>query len=355
MKIFYGVQGTGNGHISRARSLSTALSKLDTDVDYLFSGRPREQFFDMEQFGDWQCKRGLTFVTERGRINPVKTVLSNNLVEFTKDLGSLDLSGYDMVISDFEPVTAWAAKRQGVKCYGIGHQYAFGHNIPKEGVDINSRILMNYFAPTHYAVGLHWHHFGHPILPPIIDVDHHGESATKDKVLVYLGFEMPEDVIPLLQLFRDKEFYYYGNFKEPVTQENVHLRPLSRDGFKRDLSDCEGVICNAGFELASEALHFGKKLLVKPLLGQMEQLSNALAMEELGLGHRMNTLDPFAIRRWLDSDSASPCEYPDVAKAIAEWLVDPNRPSIESLSEQLWSQTRIRGEQQSLNLSAAAV
>lgn len=354
MKIFYGVQGTGNGHISRARSLSKALSKLDTQVDYFFTGRPKDQYFDMEPFGNWQSARGLTFVTERGQINPYKTVLQNNILEFYSDLRKLDLSGYDMVISDFEPVTAWACKKQGIKCYGIGHQYAFGHNIPREGVDLNSKILMNLFAPTHHQMGLHWHHFNAPILPPIIDVDHHGNTAEQDKVLVYLGFETPAEVIPLLQLFRDKQFFYYGAFDQAETRGNVHLRPLSRDGFKRDLADCEGVICNAGFELASEALHFGKKILVKPLLGQMEQLSNALAMEQLGLGHRMNSLDPYAVRQWLNEPHGTACDYPDVAKAIAEWLVNENRPSIETLSEELWAKTSIRGEKQTLNLASAA-
>jgi uncharacterized protein (TIGR00661 family) len=44
------------------------------------------------------------------------------------------------------------------------------------------------------------------------------------------------------------------------------------------------VICGAGFELAGESLQLGKKLLVKPLKGQFEQLSNALALEKASTG-----------------------------------------------------------------------
>jgi UDP:flavonoid glycosyltransferase YjiC (YdhE family) len=37
MKILYGVQGTGNGHISRARLMADAFSRRnDVEVDYLF-------------------------------------------------------------------------------------------------------------------------------------------------------------------------------------------------------------------------------------------------------------------------------------------------------------------------------
>jgi uncharacterized protein (TIGR00661 family) len=48
---------------------------------------------------------------------------------------------------------------------------------------------------------------------------------------------------------------------------------------------------NAGFELASEAMFLGKKILVKPLAGQMEQLSNALVIDSLELGMVMKRLN----------------------------------------------------------------
>lgn len=45
MRILYGVQGTGNGHLSRSRVVAKALAKHDIQVDYFFSGRQPEQFF----------------------------------------------------------------------------------------------------------------------------------------------------------------------------------------------------------------------------------------------------------------------------------------------------------------------
>ena len=47
------------------------------------------------------------------------------------------------------------------------------------------------------------------------------------------------------------------------------------EGFQQDLHRCEGVICSAGFELPSEAIQLGKKLLVQPVAGQMEQQQRA--------------------------------------------------------------------------------
>ena len=57
MRILYGVQGTGNGHITRARHLAAAFNERDDiSVDYLFSGRPKHRYFDMEVFENLQFK-----------------------------------------------------------------------------------------------------------------------------------------------------------------------------------------------------------------------------------------------------------------------------------------------------------
>lgn len=339
MRILYGVQGTGNGHITRARAIVPHLDRAGIDVDFIFSGRAKEGYFDMEPFGQWRHFQGLTFASNQGKISVFNTLKKNSVMQLIQDIKALDLSPYDLVITDFEPISAWAARQQGVNSIGLGHQSAFHYDIPTEGETKVTRKLMQWFAPAATQIGLHWHHFGHPILPPIIDVGETCSMAISNKVVVYLGFESPEKVIPLLQTFPNTQFIYYGEFKEPQTLKNISLRPLSREGFKRDLADCEGVISNAGFELISEALHLGKKLLVKPLSGQMEQLSNARALRELALGSNMATLNTSAIDSWLKSNHSPRCEYPDVAKAITNLITSGKPIDLQLLADQLWSQT----------------
>ena len=67
MKILYGVQATGNGHITRARSMATELRNAHIDVDYLFSGRLCSKLFNMDTFGNYRCLPGLTFTTHDGK------------------------------------------------------------------------------------------------------------------------------------------------------------------------------------------------------------------------------------------------------------------------------------------------
>ena len=173
MKILYGIQGTGNGHISRARILARHLEKTNADVTYLFSGRERDDFFDMEIFGDFICLRGFTFYSTNGAVSYKKTIFNNNIFHFLSDVMSLDITGYDLIITDFEPVSAWAGKLRGKKIIGVGHQYAFNHNIPRAGDNALTRSIMRYFSPATISIGLHWHHFGNQeVLPPIIDTEH---------------------------------------------------------------------------------------------------------------------------------------------------------------------------------------
>lgn len=336
MRILYGVQATGNGHITRARIMARALADVDAQVDWVFSGRPREALFDMDIFGNFQSFRGLTFAIRSGRVHYGKTLLSCNFRQLYRDIQSLDLTDYDLIINDFEPVSAWAARRAGKKVIGLSHQNAFQHRIPKAGSNPFVSSFMRWFAPADQPIGLHWHHFGQPILPPLVEPSHYPNQPRARHYLVYLPFSEPKDILPQLRSFSDYHFSVYLPVSEPSEEGHIHLRPFSREGFQRDLHQCEGVICSSGFELPSEAIQLGRKLLVQPVAGQMEQLSNALALTQLGYGHATRTLGKSAIGEWLPLPRPQPVHYPNVAKAIAEWLKNTGGENIQPLQESLW-------------------
>lgn len=343
MKIFYGVQGTGNGHLSRARAMAHELSKYpDVEVNWLFSGRQRQAYFDMDMFGDFQCQTGLTFHSHAGRIQPLKTASKARLIRLWKDIRSPDLSSYDLVISDYEPITARAARHQKVRSVGIGHQYAFCHQVPERGGNLLTRAIMQKFAPVDVPVGLHWHHFDQPVLPPIVDLDDDlvAQGDTANNVLVYLPFEDQSSLLPLFRQFQQFQFYVYGPNLAWRDERNVHTRPPSRDGFQHDLVNSQWVICNSGFELISEALQLGKHVLAKPLNGQMEQLSNAAALEQLGYATIEERIDYSSLDFWFSCElSLVRPNYPNVAGALADWIHQGCHDSVASLSRQLWAET----------------
>lgn len=336
MHIFYGVQGTGNGHITRARVMAKELYKAGIQVDFQFSGRQKDQFFDMALFQDYRVKEGLTFSVNHGKVSYVKTALGCKPVTFIKDIKNLDLSRYDLVITDFEPVTAWAAKTQGIPVLGLGHQYAFKFKIPKTGSDPLADMVMRYFAPADKRIGLHWHHFGQPILPPIIET-REPKPVIGNKIVVYLPFEDTQEIIAQLTPFEHYEFHAYMPKPTPSPVDHIVCKALCREGFQEDLSNCAGIISNAGFELASEALQLGKKILVKPLSSQMEQISNAAALVQLGYGHAMEELDCKAIEHWLHDSHAVHVSYPNTAKLLVEWLQNGMPEMTQEYIENIWN------------------
>ncbi|WP_295627928.1 MJ1255/VC2487 family glycosyltransferase [uncultured Nitrosomonas sp.] len=341
MKIFYGIQGTGNGHITRGRIMAKELQAADLDVTYQFSGRPQDKFFDMEVFNGHQWRHGLTFVTEKGKINHLKTVWHSKPLRFLDDINQLDLSSYDLVICDYEPVTAWAARRQNKKTVGISHQYAFQYNIPRAGNDLISETIMQNYAPVNTNIGLHWHHFDQPLLPPVIETPYVSQQNQKNKIIVYLPFEDQRYVMSTLAPFKSFDFFMYSPEVIPSMHSHIYCNPLSLQGFQRDLSDCAGIICNAGFELASESLQLGKKILVKPLHAQMEQVSNALALHTLGYGQMMHTIDATIIEQWLHETRAIRVTFPNTARYLVQWIQD-GMPQIEqSWCDRIWSEVRV--------------
>ncbi len=337
MKLLYGVQGTGNGHISRARMMAHHFSQRGIEVQYLFSGRPPEQYFDMAAFGNYQVYAGLTFVTDKGRISNLKTVLQAQPVQFIRDLRNLDLSSYDAIITDFEPLTAWAGRLQNKPVIGIGHQYAFGNAaVPESGVDLRNRLIMRYFAPAKFRLGLHWDRFNAAIVPPIINPAEQRQTVA-EHILVYLPFEDQAIVSAALQNISGQHFIQYAPQLSHAELGNVSQRPTSLHGFKKDLCSAKAVICNAGFELISECLHMGIPALAKPVAGQSEQLGNAAALQQLKLATVMPEFSQSDIERWLKAIPAqTPQYYPDVAEAICDWLLSKQWHNSDTLVAQLW-------------------
>ena len=344
MKILYGVQATGQGHISRARAMAKALGQHEVDVTWLFSGRSAERLFDMEPFGNFEHRRGLTFATRAGGIRYFETVASNNIFQLWRDIRQLDLSPYDVIVTDYEPVTAWASKLAGRQCIGIGHQYAFGNGTPVKGGDWLSRTLMRNFAPVSVPLGLHWHPYAANVLPPILDLPALPGDQGAKHILVYLPFEDQDRVTEWLQQATDYPYIQYANGLDHEVRGNVQRHPTGIASFKRHLAGSEGVICNSGFELISECIQWQKPVLTKPLAGQMEQLSNALALQELGYAQVMETLCKRTLRQWLASPARpQPVHFADVASKLAEWLATGCRTGVEQLSQDLWSNSLAAG------------
>lgn len=337
MNILYGVQGTGNGHITRARVMLPALRALGCSVDFLFSGRAAHAYFDMQVFGNYQTRKGFTFSSQDGAIKWFKTFLQADIRQFYRDVKSIDLSRYDLIVTDFEPVTAWAGKQQKKPVLGLAHQYALCYPLPSLKRRLGLAQALQLFAPAKYHLGVHWDSFGKPIIPPLIELNASTPVRQDDFIVVYLPFENLTTVIATLQQDSEQIFIVYAQVECAQTYGNVHVRALSRTHFSQDFANCQGIISHAGFGLCSEAMVLGKKLLSIPIKGQMEQLSNAEVLKKLGRATIAPALSSTVLQEWLERPIPSRVYFPDVANEVAKWIVNGDISNAKPLVDKLWA------------------
>lgn len=283
MRILYGINGTGNGHRSRARDLVPALSRY-AQIDVVVSGLGYSLSMP---FPVRNVFPGLSFRYRKGSIDLIGTARRSNPVRLFRDVASLDLLEYDLVISDFEPISAWAARRQDIPSLHVSHQASFlSARVPRaETRDPVSELFLRHFSPCDAAIGLHFRRYAPDIRPPIVRREVRVAKVTNgERVAVYLPAVSQGEVIRCLDGLNGDFTVFSRECREPVrVSPNVWLEPPSECGFAHAVASGGGVFGHAGFELPSEAMYLRKPILSVPIGGQYEQQCNAAALEELGV------------------------------------------------------------------------
>lgn len=307
MKILYGIQGTGHGHISRAREIIPILSQK-ADVDILLSGyNCNMKLEDVEVIQ----KRGISLTYDsEGSVSYLQTALNLKPITFIRDIRNLNVRDYDLVISDFEPVTAWASQQKDVFSVALSHQASFvSPNSPrpmKESV-IGEQIL-KHFAPCSAPIGFHFKRYDSYILPPIIRQDVRALSTRKgNHVTVYLpAFDHQMLLHKFLHIPQVEWHIFSPSCKSSYSVMNVTINPVGNESFLSSMKTSFGVITGAGFETCAEAMFLGKKLLAIPIANQYEQYCNAAALQEMGVQTTRKIDDSFVdlIRNWISNTPA---------------------------------------------------
>jgi uncharacterized protein (TIGR00661 family) len=325
MRILYAIQGTGNGHLSRARSIVPELCRYGI-VDVLVSGVQVELTLDYPVKYRFQ---GLGFIFgKKGGIDMLATYRKAKLKRFRREIQSLPVMDYDLVISDFEPVSAWACLQRGVPCYGLSHQAAvLSEHAPRpkkrDGV---GTAFLQYYAPVTKAYGFHFKPYDEGIFTPVIrDGVRRLKPHAGDHYTVYLPAYSDARIIDMLLHFPETQWEVFSKNTSGLTEhQNIIIRPLHDNLFLQSMANSKGVLCGAGFETPAEALFLGKKLLVIPMKGQYEQQCNAAALKKLGVPVIRNLKEQqvSAIDAWLDDRTVVPVDYPDQTAEIVRQLVD---------------------------------
>jgi len=317
-KIIYGVAGEGFGHSSRSHLIGRRL--LDAGHDVMFVGSRKSLTYLKQYFAERVREIfGLSFAFEDGRIDKSET-LKQNLMRIPEGNRQNDelFKRYfepfapDLIISDFEPFSAWWAWRNRVPFISIDHEHVLTL-CELEPVKGNwfSRVTASVFTEFYYVGAVAYvliNFFKAPLraetallAPPVVRPVVASLTPTcEGHVVVYsTSAAGREQLIETLGRFPDYRFHVYG-FDRSEETGNCLFKERSTEGFLTDLASCRGVIASAGFSLISECMYLRKKMLLLPIKGQYEQIMNAHYARKLGLGVSSPRLDESSIRQFSD-------------------------------------------------------
>ena len=324
MKILYAIQGTGNGHISRARDIIPLL-QLKGDVDILVSGTQAD--VELPYPIKYRFK-GLSFIFgTKGNVDMVSTYRKSNLKKLYNEIKSLPVENYDLVINDFEPVSAWACKLKNIPCIGLSHQAAvINKESPKsKKKDPLGKLILNNYAPVSFAYGFHFSAYDKNIFTPVIRTQIRiAVPQNKQHFTVYLPAYSEERIIAILSKIQDVTWEVFSKHSlTAYTKNNVRIRPINNDAFIESMINCAGVLCGGGFETPAEALFLKKKLMVIPMKGQYEQQCNAAALETMGVPVIKSLKKKYLeqITDWTTGKLFIAVNYPDITQNIIDSIV----------------------------------
>ncbi|CAN5323347.1 glycosyltransferase family protein [soil metagenome] len=329
MKILYAIQGTGNGHLSRAREIIPVLQKKG-ELDLLVSGIQAD--ISLPYPIKYKLK-GLSFIFGKsGGVDLYKTFLKCDSTLLIKEIKKLPVEEYDLVLNDFEPVSSWACFFKDKPCVALSHQSAVSSpNSPKPNTtSFLGKFILRYYAPATYFYGFHFDRYNENIFLPVIR-----EEVRKQKIedrahyTVYLPAYDDDRLIEILKKIKNVNWEVFSKHnKRPQQIKNVSVKPIDNESFIKSMACSHGVLCGAGFETPAEALFLQKKLMVIPMKNQYEQHCNAAALGSIGVPVLPSLRKKYIpeIEAWIANGRKVVVNFPDETEKIIDLILKKHLP-----------------------------
>ena len=322
MKIFYAIQATGNGHISRAMELIPYLQQYGT-VDIFLSGA--NSTLDLDVPVKFRSKGLSLFYNCTGGLDYWQMAKGYQPLRLRKEIQELPVEKYDLIINDFEHITSAACAKKKIPSVNFGHQASFQSNItprPEKKSVAGEWILKNYAKATHY-VGLHFSKYDSFIFTPIVKKEIlQASPVDSNYVTVYLPSYCEPQLKKLFENIDYRFEIFCRDISTPKTTGNITFLPVNKTLFNNSLINCTGIITGGGFETPAEALHLGKKIMAIPIHAQYEQQCNAAALKEMGVfcPDKLEVDFTSLFENWINSSALPIVDYSKSMQQSVEYL-----------------------------------
>ncbi len=297
-RILYGLSGEGSGHAMRSRVVLGHLAEKGHTLKVATYDRGVAALgkdFDVTPI------EGLAIVARENRVSRLRT-LAQNVRKLRSGVRSVHKLGRELferfqpelVICDFEPLTAHLALRERVPLVTLDNQhfirYVQHERVPGRTTDARLTLaIVRALVPRSQRSIVTSFLPGQPknartfLVPPILRPEILAAKPTHgEHVLVYCTQPYPNLLDDLRSIAR-VPFRLYG-FERTGKERNLEFKKFSAAGFLADLAGAHAVIATAGFTLLGEALHLRKPLLALPMKGQFEQELNSFLLGRQGWG-----------------------------------------------------------------------
>jgi uncharacterized protein (TIGR00661 family) len=297
MRIIYGCNSQGQGHLGKAAVLVPLLEARGHEVRVISSGpAPPEGY----EFRWHRHLHGLTYEISQGRADLGATLRawlrsSPDLVDSLKSVRKLVRRFQpDLIVSDFEPLTGSPLLDPPCEVVSVCRQVALlDPAIPTPAptstyAKLVRTMIRLFTMGAHRKHGYHYFPSSPRCVPPIIRPELlRLRPSAGDHVLVYNhSFADGGESERLVAWASDRRVPVraYGFPDAPRGQAGyVRFQPASRQQMLLDMASSRGVMTTAGLTTPAESFLLGKPVCVVPLPDQWEQLANARHLEDSGM------------------------------------------------------------------------
>lgn len=348
MRILYGVVGEGMGHATRSRVILEELVR-EHEVHVVVSGRAREYLG--RHFANVHRIWGLTLNDGGNRVRNFRTVLQNlkgavggwpgNVRAYFEVLSQFRP---EVVISDFESFSYLVGKASRIPVVSLDNIQIINRcqHEPElldgwEQIFELTRSIVEAKLPRcfHYLIATSFYPAlrkpDTTLIPPILRPEIiEAKSEPGDHLLVYQTATTNRALPGVLkQLGLPARIYgLRRDLAEDFVDGNLLYRPFSEACFIEDLRTARAVVSGGGFTLMSEAVYLRKPLLSVPVVGQFEQVLNALYLQRMDFGRYAPRLTETALRDFLGSLKV--CE-----RSLQSYTQDGNRTALAAVRDVL--------------------
>ena len=308
-RLLFGVHGYGRGHAARAQAVLPRLAQLyeilvlagDDAYDQLRGTYPVRRIPVLRYHHDRRGRRSALLTAKRNIPAMLDLLMGGAIFQMVRD--EIRRFAPDVVLSDSEPWTHHAARDLGIPRISFDHYGIMVHCRPEMSrrerfvgwmesllyrrlVCNPERIIVSAFydAPPQRA-GVH-------VVGPILrEPVRQRQPSTGEYLLAYFSNASVNYTPRIEQALKSLPcpVKIYGTGRCDV-DGNIEFCPAGDLPFVRDLAECRAVFSTAGNQLISEAIHFGKPVLVMPE-DSLEQQLNARIVHAWRIGMRTTKVE----------------------------------------------------------------